>query len=277
MDRNSLKKEYTSFAELYTEDFSLTDIFAMRQSWHSGSSFRMEHPRKSSAVIYLNGCAGEYISKDGKSIRAPRGSLVCLPAMSEYVVVNTDAGRGAPDAYLVEFNVWHNGELMTFADSPFVIEGVNSYIAAEICAEAVRAYEAAIRSIPALKAAVYRLLAFLGRETIRSYNKRFRAIEIGIELLEADPPTNMCIEEIAAACGVSSACFRKLFREYSGKSPSEYRMELKLNMAKNMLSGSDISVESVADTLDFDSSAYFCKLFKKKTGMTPTEFRNNQR
>ena len=62
-DPNAMKT--ISFHELYTLDFELSDLFGQKQKWIKGVLFRMDHPRHSSAVIYLNGCHGKYINKRG--------------------------------------------------------------------------------------------------------------------------------------------------------------------------------------------------------------------
>ena len=270
-----IAKNYVSFLELYTMDFEITDISAMRQKWHRGTVFNMDHPRKSNGILFLNGCVGEYTSDRSDTVYAPCKSLVCLPSQSEYKVLNVECGSAYPDAYLVEFNIIKDGQLLTFADSPFIIEGVNSYIAADYAKDVVDAYESSVRSTVELKATVYRLLAFLGKQSLRSYNKKYLSIEVGIELLESDPFSDRSIEEIANICGVSSGCFRRLFKEYSGKSPIEYRTDVKLDKAKNLLLNSNITVENLADDLGFESGAYFCRVFKKKIGMTPKEYRKN--
>lgn len=268
-----MQEEYVSFSELYTMDFEIADICAMRQKWRSGITFNMDHPRKSSAVIYLNGCVGKYDTVDGKTVDAPCKSLVCLPAFSEYKVLNVDCGLAYPDAYLVEFNVVKDGKILTLGPSPFRIDGVNSFISADICLEAIKSYEATVRSPLALKAAVYKLLAFLGRETSLSRGKRFDSIKTGIEILEADAANEWSVDEISAACGVSGGCFRRLFREYSGMTSVEYRTRIKLDKAKSMLLGSDVSIERIAEDIGYKSSAYFCRVFKKEVGMTPSEYR----
>lgn len=269
MNRN----EYVSFSDLYTADFEVTDIFAMRQKWFRGVTFHMDHPRKSSAVIYLNGCVGEYASDSSDTFVAPCKSLVCLPAYSEYRVLNVDCGLAHPDAYLVEFNIVKDHSILTFAPTPFVIEGLNAPLASELMREVVETYEASIRSPMALKAAIYRLITFLGRESRRSYEKKYLPIAKGIELLESDTLCERSVAEIAGICGVSSGCFRRLFREYSGKSPAEYRNDVRLDRAKNMLLGNNMTVDTIADALGFESGAYFCRFFKKKIGMTPKEYR----
>ena len=264
--------EFLSFSELYGMDFELTDIFAMRQIWTKGVTFNMDHPRKSTGILYLNGCVGDYSCRNGR-LQAPVKSLVCLPAGSEYSVLNTENGLASPDAYLVEFNVRKDGKLLSFGSSPFLIEGVNSYLASELVLDTVKAYEAPLRSPLALKAAVYALLSYLGREDSHVSDKRFNSIKTGIELIESDLTGERSVDEIAEICGVSGGCFRRLFREYAGKTPVEYRNEMRLERAKNMLSSSNASVESVAEALGYESSAYFCRVFKKALGITPTEYR----
>lgn len=266
--------EYVSFSKLYGMDFELTDLFAMRQMWSKGAVFNMDHPRKSTGILYLNGCVGEYRTDKGK-IDAPCKSLVCVPSRSEYSVLNADNGHATPDAYLVEFNVVKDGEILTFGSSPFLIEGVNAYIASELVMEAVKAYEAPLRSPLAMKAAVYSLLSYLGREQSIARDKRFNSIKTGIELIESDVLGERSIDEIAEICGVSGGCFRRLFREYSGRTPVEYRNVMRLERAKNMLLSSNASVESIAYALGYESSAYFCRAFKKNVGITPTEYREN--
>ena len=266
--------KYISFSDLYTMEFDVTDIFAMRQKWYQGVVFRMDHPRKSTGILYLNGCVGEYTSTDGNTFTAPCKSLVCLPSQSEYSVLNARCQLDHTDAYLAEFNIVKDGQILTFSDTPVLISGVNSFLVADLIREVVEAYESTKQSPLLLKSTVYRLLAFLGKESMKAYNKKFRMIEAGIEILEADVLGRKSIEEIADCCHVSANCFRRLFREYSGKSPTEYRMDLRLDMAKNMLLGSDISIVNIADSLGFESTSYFSRLFKKKTGVSPSQFRD---
>ena len=92
--------------------------------------------------------------------------------------------------------------------------------------------------------------------------------------IEENPFASYSVDELAAACNISSGCFRRLFKEYSGKSPVEYRNDLKIEMAKSLLENSNATLEVMAESLGFESSAYFCRVFKKKTGMTPGDWRS---
>lgn len=89
------------------------------------------------------------------------------------------------------------------------------------------------------------------------------------ESLEAD----LTIQHIAAEMGVSYSNFRKLFKEYTGISPSLYQQDLRLQRAKELLTTTDLSIKQIAYQLRFDSPDYFSSKFKAKTGMKPSAFR----
>ncbi len=89
------------------------------------------------------------------------------------------------------------------------------------------------------------------------------------ESLEAD----LTIQQIAAEMGVSYSNFRKLFKEYTGISPSLYQQDLRLQRAKELLTTTDLSIKQIAYQLRFDSPDYFSSKFKTKTGMKPSDFR----
>ncbi|WP_158796219.1 AraC family transcriptional regulator [Pedobacter sp. L105] len=80
-------------------------------------------------------------------------------------------------------------------------------------------------------------------------------------------------EQAAEELQVGYSLFRKVFKNYTGLSPGQYFIQLKIEKAKTMLADSTLSVKEIAYTLTFDSSFYFSKVFKEKTGMTPTAYR----
>jgi len=80
-------------------------------------------------------------------------------------------------------------------------------------------------------------------------------------------------EQAAEELQVGYSWFRKVFKSYTGLSPGQYCIQLKIEKAKAMLSDPNLSVKEIAYTLKFESSFYFSKLFKEKAGMTPTAYR----
>ena len=53
----------------------------------------------------------------------------------------------------------------------------------------------------------------------------------------------------------------------------EYIAKRRIQAAKELLTGTDRTIEDIAAETGFCTSSYFCKLFKKYEGITPTHFR----
>jgi AraC-like DNA-binding protein len=80
-------------------------------------------------------------------------------------------------------------------------------------------------------------------------------------------------EKIAGEIGMGYSLYRKKFKEYTGISPTQYQIHLKITKAKELLIASAMTLKEIAYSLGFDSTDYFYRLFKKKTGSTPSEYR----
>lgn len=66
----------------------------------------------------------------------------------------------------------------------------------------------------------------------------------------------------------------KLFKKETGISFKNYIINKRIEVAKNMLSTTDLPINTVADNVGYGNYSYFTRLFKKVTDMTPIEYRN---
>jgi len=85
--------------------------------------------------------------------------------------------------------------------------------------------------------------------------------------------TNVNIEELANELNVGYSYFRQMFRKYTGISPTQYHLSLRIQKAKDLLVSTDQSFKEIAIDLGFESYFYFSRIFKDKTGKSPMEFR----
>ena len=83
--------------------------------------------------------------------------------------------------------------------------------------------------------------------------------------------------EIASRVGMSYSNFRKQFKYYTGLSPVQYIIQLRIREAKSLLYQTNKSVKMIASEIGFKSSYYFVRLFKGKIGVTPGAFRQKSR
>jgi AraC-like DNA-binding protein len=80
--------------------------------------------------------------------------------------------------------------------------------------------------------------------------------------------------EIANELNVGYSYFRRMFKKYTGISPVQYHIQLRLKKAESMLAIKDKPVKEIAFELGFQSIFHFSQLFKQKTGLSPTAMRN---
>jgi len=84
-------------------------------------------------------------------------------------------------------------------------------------------------------------------------------------------------ENLAKNIGLGYSLYRKKFKEYTGVSPAQYQIQLRINRAKDLLITTNQSFKELAHSLGFESSDYFFRLFRQKTGFTPSEFREKNK
>ena len=80
------------------------------------------------------------------------------------------------------------------------------------------------------------------------------------------------MEDVAAHVGMGYSKFRKEFKDYTGFTPGDYFLRLKLALCKELLLGQKLSCKEVAFRMGFDSVTYFHQFFRRFCGITPRQF-----
>lgn len=81
------------------------------------------------------------------------------------------------------------------------------------------------------------------------------------------------VSGLAGLANFNPQYFSRLFRKHIGMPPVKYIAARRIHRAKELLSGSTVPVEQLAEQLGFCSASHFIRLFKKAEGLTPAEFR----
>jgi len=87
-------------------------------------------------------------------------------------------------------------------------------------------------------------------------------------------PSDIDMKALAASNNVGYSYFRRMFKEYTGISPHQYHLDLKIMRAKELLISSNKSIKEICFELGFDSSHYFSRFFKQKVGVSPSDLRS---
>ena len=85
--------------------------------------------------------------------------------------------------------------------------------------------------------------------------------------------TNLNMEELANELHIGYSYFRQMFRKYTGMSPAQYHLNLRIQKAKEMLNAGNKSVKEIAFELGFESNQYFSRVFANKCGVSPVKYR----
>ena len=81
------------------------------------------------------------------------------------------------------------------------------------------------------------------------------------------------VQNLAENIDLNPNYLSTIFKRETGMTISNFVMEKKIEVAKNMLQHSKIPFEEIAEILSFSSQSHFTKVFKSKTGFTPLSFR----
>jgi len=106
----------------------------------------------------------------------------------------------------------------------------------------------------------------------RDFPKTFMNLE---QALRQNLSHQWTVEEMAALVGLGTTLFNEKVKSYSGFSPINYLINIRISEAIKLLKRPGISLTDIALDTGFYSSQHFSTTFKKLTGYTPSEFRKN--
>lgn len=95
-----------------------------------------------------------------------------------------------------------------------------------------------------------------------------------IEILSNNLNKNFDIDYVAKKVGLSPSRLAHLFKEVVGETPMNFRESIRLNYAKQLIIGTNMSIKQIAEAINYDCPFHFSKRFKSRLGLSPKQFRN---
>ena len=260
--------------QLYRYNYSVQPINSLRQYWRSFKTFScLGHPKPRNIFVYLHGCSALYTDAGGREVRAEAGSLIYAPEGMEYTARFDDFEDETSSTVGINFRIFDED------GTPIMLENeIKVYKNASIRALVEKidgADKGAVPCFAAMKSGLYDMISLLGNAE-NTLDEKYRIIRRGIECLESGDLT-VSIEGLAEMCNVSESYFRKLFGEYAGICPMQYRMNTRLAKAKEYLLHTALRPSEIADLLHFCDTSFFCRYFRAAVGMSPEQFRKENR
>ncbi len=78
----------------------------------------------------------------------------------------------------------------------------------------------------------------------------------------------------AKMCHLSVSRFAHIFKEHTGHTPKAYMLNVKISIAKKLLTSTDLSITDIAGIIGIDDANYFSRMIRKHTGHSPKHFRS---
>ena len=95
-----------------------------------------------------------------------------------------------------------------------------------------------------------------------------------IEYMSNNLDKKITVEDLAEMCFFSKAQFTRIFKKYTGASPYDYLIKLRINRAKRFLIETDLSLEEISSYTGFNGASHFIACFKKHENTTPYKYKN---
>lgn len=95
------------------------------------------------------------------------------------------------------------------------------------------------------------------------------------DYIDAHIESKLQLEDISDVFFISKTQIFRLFKDAYGIAPMQYFLHKKIELAKQLLTESDMHIADIADRLCFTDAKHFSKTFKKITGELPKNYRQS--
>jgi AraC family transcriptional regulator len=86
---------------------------------------------------------------------------------------------------------------------------------------------------------------------------------------------SITLDEMARTAGLSSFHFLRAFKNTLGVTPGKYVMDRRMERARALLKGRELTIAEVGISVGFDHASHFTRAFRRAVGMAPSDYRNS--
>lgn len=94
--------------------------------------------------------------------------------------------------------------------------------------------------------------------------------------IEKNFSTLYTLDSMAVETGLTQAKLQEGFKLLYSQTVTEYIRNVRLDVARDMIGNTELSISEIVYSIGFSSRSYFSKIFKEKYGISPSEFRKNK-
>jgi AraC family transcriptional regulator len=98
-----------------------------------------------------------------------------------------------------------------------------------------------------------------------------------MEYLEDRLADDVGLDDLSRLVDLSTFHLCRAFKQSTGMPPHRWRMQRRVERAREMLEGTDLTVTAIAAAVGFDDPSGFASAFRKVTGTSPSAYRRERR
>ena len=119
-----------------------------------------------------------------------------------------------------------------------------------------------------------RLLIEIGR-SIKNKESEKNTLSKSVRYINENYTTEIKITDLAKMENMCMTAYNISFKKSFGISPIKYIINLRIQLAKELLETSNISIKEISLMSGYGNFNYFSRIFKEYTSMTPLEYRKH--
>lgn len=85
------------------------------------------------------------------------------------------------------------------------------------------------------------------------------------------------LDDVSREVNISPYYFSKIFKEETGENFIDYLTNIRIDMAKDLLANTDLSMKEICGKVGYSDPNYFSRSFKKNVGITPTDYKERKK
>ncbi|MBO7744878.1 response regulator [Paenibacillus sp. MWE-103] len=138
----------------------------------------------------------------------------------------------------------------------------------------IQSYRDVFDMLDALEALVARDLApAADPQPPESKNRNFNAI---LQYVTQHFREELSLQSLSEQFYMNPSYISQLFRKEVGETLTGYVARLRIEHARELLGGGELTMQEIAERIGYQDYFYFTRLFKKMTGKTPTQYRSER-
>ncbi len=232
--------------------------------------------RSVSGLVYCLSGSAKYTIEGNQVIALTEGRMLYLPCGLAYTVENE--GEIPFSHITVNFNITPHTDNFDLSDTfrsnvgEYILK--DSFGAKEMLEDLVYLWANKKHGYRVMAKSVIHKLLY---KYFTNIEKRYRSLDYekikpAKELLDNSFREEIPVSKLADLCGFSETHFRRLFKNVIGLSATDYRLNKRILLAKDLLYTAELSVSEVARAVGFEDANYFSRVFKNKVGVNPQNY-----